>query len=246
MASKSAFDKAEATTKGLRASVASDQALIDSLKIQIGYTRIKSPLNGIAGFLKVDVGNFVRQSENVPLVSIKQIDPLTILLEVPERFVPALLNTKMESINITLTDIADKPIKAKAKVVALNSGVDAKSGTLWVKVEVENKDLMLRPGMSVVSKIQFGEHKNAITIPVEALQMGQDGAFVFTYDKKDKVAKKKPVVVKDTLDSIVVIESGISDTDTIITEGQIRLTEGAKAIVQSEKAINSKPEKATT
>jgi RND family efflux transporter MFP subunit len=243
MASKSAFDKVEATTKGLRASVASDQALIDSLKIQISYARIKSPLNGIAGFLKTDVGNFVRQSENAPLVSIKQINPITVLFEVPERFVPALLKSKMESIKVSLTDIADKPIKANAKVVAFNSGVDTKSGTLWVKVEVENKDLTLRPGMSVVGKIQFGEHKNAITLPIEALQMGQDGAFVFTYDEKNKTVKKVPVVVKDTLDAVVIIESGISDTDAIVTEGQIRLTNGTKAVIQNEKETIKTSEK---
>ncbi|MES2607234.1 MAG: efflux RND transporter periplasmic adaptor subunit [Pseudomonadota bacterium] len=243
MSSKSAFDKVEATAKGLRASVASDQALIDSLKIQIGYTHIKSPLNGIAGFLKVDIGNFVRQGENTPLVSIKQVDPITVLFEVPERFAPALLQSKMETIDVSLTDIADKPIKARARVVAFNSGVDTKSGTLWVKVEVENKNLMLRPGMSVVGKIQFGEHKNAITIPIEALQMGQDGAFVFSYDEKDKTVKKKPIVVKDTLDAVVVIESGISDKDAIVTEGQIRLTNGAKAMIQNEKLTKKTSEK---
>lgn len=246
MASKSAFDKIEATTKGLRASVASDQALIDSLKIQIGYTRIKSPLKGLAGFLKIDVGNFVRQSENAPLVSVKKIDPLTILFEVPERFVPPLLESKMESINISLTDIADKPIQSNAKVVAFNSGVDTKSGTLWVKVEVENKNLTLRPGMSVAGKIQFGEHKNVITIPVEALQMGQDGAFVFTYDKHKMVVTKKPVIVKETLDTTVIIDSGISDTDVVVTEGQIRLTNGAKALIHNEKKAADIAEKAIT
>ena len=243
MASKSAFDKVEATTKGLRASVASDQALIDSLKIQISYARIKSPLNGIAGFLKTDVGNFVRQSENAPLVSIKQINPITVLFEVPERFVPALLKSKMESINVSLTDISDKPIKTKAKVIAFNSGVDTKSGTLWVKVEVENKDLTLRPGMSVVGKIQFGEHKNAITLPIDGLQMGQDGPFVFTYNKKDKTVKKVPVVVKDTHDTAVIIESGISDTDIVVTEGQIRLMHDSKAIIQDEEKTNKTAEK---
>ncbi|MDP4725422.1 MAG: efflux RND transporter periplasmic adaptor subunit [Alphaproteobacteria bacterium] len=246
MASKSAFDKVEATTKGLRASVAFDQALIDSLKIQIGHARIKSPINGTAGFLKVAVGNFVRQSENVPLVSIKKINPITVLFEIPERFVPALLKSKMESINVSLTDIEDKPIKANTKVVAFNSGVDTKSGTLWVKVEVENKDLTQRPGMSVVGKIQFGEHKNAITIPVESLQIGQDGAFVFTYDKKNKIVQKKPVVVKDTLDAVVVIESGISDTDIVVTEGQIRLTNGAKAVIQNENEAIKASEKVAT
>jgi multidrug efflux system membrane fusion protein len=246
MASKSAFDKVEATTKGLRASVTSDQALIDSLKIQISYARIKSPLNGIAGFLKTDVGNFVRQSENAPLVSIKQINPITVLFQVPERFVPALLKSKMESIKVSLTDIADKPIKTNAKVVAFNSGVDTKSGTLWIKVEVENKDLTLRPGMSVVGKIQFGEHKNVITLPVDALQMGQDGAFVFTYDKKNKTVKKAPVVIKDTLDTAVIIESGISDTDIVVTEGQIRLTHDSKAIIQDEEKANKTAEKIPT
>lgn len=246
MASKSAFDKIEATTKGLRASVASDQALIDSLKIQIGYTRIKSPLKGLAGFLKIDAGNFVRQNENAPLVSVKKIDPLTILFEVPERFIPPLLESKMESIKIYLTDIADKPIPSNTKVVAFNSGVDTKSGTLWVKAEVENKNLTLRPGMSVVGKIQFGEHKNALTIPIEALQMGQDGAFVFTYDKDKKIVTKRPVVVKETLDTAVIIDSGITDTDVIVTEGQIRLISGGKALIHNKEKATNIAEKAIT
>ncbi len=240
MASKSVFDKVEAAAKSLQAAVASDKAQIDSLKIQIGYTHIKSPLNGIAGFLKVDLGNFVRQSENVPLLSIKKIDPLTVLFEVPERFVPALLQSKMESINVTLTDALDKPIKTQAKVVAFNSGVDTKSGTLWVKVATQNTDLMLRPGMSVVGKIKFSEHKNVLTIPIEALKMGQNGSFVFTYDAKSNTVKMKPVVVKDTLDAVIVIDSGLVDTDTIVTKGQIRLTDGTKVSLQNEKS-DAKP-----
>lgn len=226
MASKSVLDTCQAAVKSLKASIQSDQAYIDSLKIQIGYSHIKSPITGIAGFLKLDVGNFVRQSENVSLVSIKKIDPIEILFELPERFAVEILRLPIKEIKIFLSDIANIPIKSQADVEAFDSSVDVKSGTMWIKISVQNFDFMLRPGMSVIGKIQFGEFKDVLTIPIEALQIGQTSSFVFVLDEKTNTVKKKNVIVKETLESVVIIDSGISDNEVIITDGQIRLSDG--------------------
>ncbi|MDP3371881.1 MAG: efflux RND transporter periplasmic adaptor subunit [Candidatus Paracaedibacteraceae bacterium] len=235
MASKSTFETAEATVKGLKASVLSDQAYVDSLKIQISYTHIKSPINALSGFLKVNIGNFVRQSENTPLLSLKQIDPITILFEVPERFAVELLRLPMKSIKISLTDILNSPIREKVNVVSFDNSVDKKSGTMRIKASVTNQEFKLRPGMSVVGNIQFGELKDVLTIPVDALQIGQNGSFIFIFDEKTNVVKKKPVVSKNIIGSVAIIDSGISDTDLVVTEGQIRLSDGAKAKIQNKR-----------
>ena len=234
MASKATFDQAEATAKGLRASIQADQALIDSLNIQIGYTRIKSPLTGLVDFLKIDVGTFVRQGESSSIVSVRQVDPITVLFDVPERYAAILLKAKMESIKVELFDLLNNPIKGIAKITAFNSIVEGKSGTLTIKAEVDNKELTLRPGMSVTGRIEFGQHQNQIAIPVKTVQMGQKGSFVFVYDPNTQRVKIKIIKVLDTINEMVVVESGLSDGEQVVVDGKIRLLDGGKAKISDD------------
>ncbi len=234
MASKATFDQAEATAKGLRASIQADQALIDSLNIQIGYTRIKSPLTGLVDFLKIDVGTFVRQGESSSIVSVRQVDPITVLFDVPERYAAILLKAKMESIKVELFDLLNNPIKGIAKITAFNSIVEGKSGTLTIKAEVDNKELTLRPGMSVTGRIEFGQHQNQIAIPVKTVQMGQKGSFVFVYDPNTQRVKIKIIKVLDTINEMVVVESGLSDGEQVVVDGKIRLVDGGKAKISDD------------
>ncbi len=236
MASKATFDQSEATAKGLRASIQADQALIDSLNIQIGYTRIKSPLTGLVDFLKIDAGTFVRQGESSPIVSVRQVDPITVLFDVPERYAAVLLKAKMESIKVELFDLLNNPIKGIAKITAFNSIVEEKSGTLTIKAEVDNKELTLRPGMSVTGRIEFGQHQNQIAIPVKAVQMGQKGSFVFVYDPMTQRVKIKVIKVLDTINEMVVVESGLVDGEQVVVEGKIRLVDGGKAKISDDSA----------
>ena len=234
MASKATFDQAEATAKGLRASIQADQALIDSLNIQIGYTRIKSPLTGLVDFLKIDVGTFVRQGESSSIVSVRQVDPITVLFDVPERYAAILLKAKMESIKVELFYLLNNPIKGIAKITAFNSIVEGKSGTLTIKAEVDNKELTLRPGMSVTGRIEFGQHQNQIAIPVKTVQMGQKGSFVFVYDPNTQRVKIKIIKVLDTINEMVVVESGLSDGEQVVVDGKIRLLDGGKAKISDD------------
>ncbi len=237
MASKATFDQAEASAKSLRASIQADQALIDSLNIQIGYTQIKSPLTGLVDFLKLYVGTFVRQGESTPIVSVRQVDPITILFDVPERYAAVLLQAKMDSIKVELFDLLNSPIKGIAKITAFNSIVEEKSGTFTIKAEVDNKELALRPGMSVTGKIEFGQHKNQIVVPVDAVQMGQNGSFVFVYDPSTKRVKVKVIKVLDTINEMVVVESGLLDGEQVVIEGKISLSDGKKAKVSDDFSI---------
>jgi len=226
---QSAVDKLEATLKSNKANLDADKAQIDSLKLQIGYAQIKSPMNGIAGFVKAEPGAFVRQSEDMPLVSIVQIDPIDVIFDIPEKYLSQVLNNSMDNIKITLTDINQKSVSNACKPSAIDQGVNAKSGVFSLKVSVENKNLHLRPGMSVNGSLELDSYKDVLVVPNDAVLIGQEGSYVYTFDQKTKKVKKKNIKIKDTLEKTIVIESGLQESDIVVTEGQIRIKDGITA-----------------
>jgi|LakMenE01Jun11ns_1017448.scaffolds.fasta_scaffold9856220_2 multidrug efflux system membrane fusion protein len=226
---QSAVDKLEATLKSNKANLDADKAQIDSLKLQIGYAQIKSPMNGIAGFVKAEPGAFVRQSEDMPLVSIVQIDPIDVIFDIPEKYLSQVLNNSMDNIRITLTDINQKSVSNACKPSAIDQGVNAKSGVFSLKVSVENKNLHLRPGMSVNGSLELDSYKDVLVVPNDAVLIGQEGSYVYTFDQKTKKVKKKNIKIKDTLEKTIVIESGLQESDIVVTEGQIRIKDGITA-----------------
>ncbi len=223
---QSAVDKLEATMKGHRANLDADKAQIDSLKLQVSYAQIKCPVKGIAGFIKVQPGTVVRQAEDIPLVSIVQDDPIDAIFEIPEKYLPQVLNAGMEKIKVTLTDINQKSINNACKPIAIDQGVNAKSGAFSLKISIENKDLHLRSGMSINGLIELDSYKDVIVVPSDAVLTGQEGSYVYTFDQKTQKVKKQNVKIKDTLDKTIIIDSGLKEGDIIVIEGQIRLKDG--------------------
>lgn len=226
---QSAVDQLEATLKSNKANLDADHAQINSLKLQISYAQIKSPLKGIAGFVKVQPGTFVRQAEDLPLVSIAQVDPIETIFEIPEKYLPQALNVGIEKIKVTLTDVNEKPISNSCKPIAIDQGVNAKSGVFSLKFSIENKDLHLRPGMTMNGILELDSYKDVMVVPNDAILIGQDGNYVYTFDKKTQKVKKQNVKVKDTLDKTTIVESGLKENDFVVIEGQIRLKDGITA-----------------
>lgn len=224
---QAAVDQLEATLKSNKANLDADQAQISSLKLQISYAQIKSPVRGIAGFVKVQPGTFVRQAEDVPLVSIVQVDPIETIFEIPEKYLPQVLNAGIEKIKVTLTDVNEKLISNACKPIAIDQGVNAKSGVFSLKFSIENKDLHLRPGMTVNGFLELDSYKDVIVVPSDAVLIGQDGNYVYTFDKKTQKVKRQNVKIKDTLDKTTIVESGLKENDFVVIEGQIRLKDGA-------------------
>lgn len=220
---QSAVDQLEATTKSNRANLNADKAQIDSLKLEIGYTQIKCPVKGIAGFVKAEPGTFVRQAEDLSLVSIVQIDPIDVIFEIPEKYLSQVLSNGLERVKISLTDINGKSIDNICNPIAIDQGVNAKSGVFSLKVSIENKGLRLRPGMSVNGTLELDSYKDVIVVPSNAVLTGQNGNYVYIFDKKVRKVKKQNVKVKDTLDKIVILESGLEEGQFVVTEGQILL-----------------------
>jgi membrane fusion protein, multidrug efflux system len=202
-----------------------DQALIENLKVQIGYCTIRAPISGRVSMAALKVGNFVRQADLTPIATLIQTAPVYVTFSLPQRSLPelraALAN---ESANIEALVPGD-PRKANGQVTMIENTVDQTTGTVPVRATMPNPDEILWPGTLVTVRLNFRE-EDAVTVPSTAIQASQAGNYVFVI--KDGAASVQPVKVARTLESETVLESGLNGGETVVTEGQLLLREGSK------------------
>jgi RND family efflux transporter MFP subunit len=219
------LDNAKTQVATFAGSIKADEALIENLKVQIGYCTIRAQISGHVSMAAVKVGNFIRQADLTPIATIIQTAPVYVTFSVPQRSLPelraALAN---ESANIEAI-IPGDPRKASGQVTMIENTVDPTTGTVPVRATMPNTDELLWPGTLVTVRLNFRE-EDAVTVPSTAVQVSQDGSYVFVV--KDGVAAVRRVKVARTLDSETVLESGLEGGETVVTEGQLLLREGTK------------------
>jgi RND family efflux transporter MFP subunit len=212
--------------------IKADQALIENLKVQIDYCTIRAPINGRISMAALKVGNTVRQADLTPIATIIQTAPVYVTFALPQRSLPelraALAN---ESANIEAIVPGD-PRKASGQVTMIENTVDATTGTVPVRATMPNTDEILWPGTLVTVRLNFRE-EDAVTVPSTAVQVSQDGSYVFVV--KDGLAAVKPVKVARTLESETILESGLAGGETVVTEGQLLLRNGSKVSARETK-----------
>ncbi len=232
---QSSFDQIVANEKSLDGQVKADQAAIDLIKVQLGYAKIQSPIAGLIGFYKVRTGNFVRAAENTPLVSVVKIDPLEAVFNLPERYLKYLANKDLTAIQVKLFDMNGDPISQKASVVALDNSVDATSGVIPVKLNIENLLIndrpSLLPGQYVITILQLAQEENSLVIPLSAVQNGQNGSNIFVYKPETQTVEFRPVKLGIVTETEAVIQEGVQENEQVVTSGQIRLTDKIKVSV---------------
>ncbi|HEY2230878.1 MAG TPA: efflux RND transporter periplasmic adaptor subunit [Xanthobacteraceae bacterium] len=219
------LDGAKTQVATFAGAIKADEALIENLKVQIGYCTIRAQISGHVSMAAVKVGNFVRQADLTPIATIIQTAPVYVTFSVPQRSLPelraALAN---ESANIEAI-IPGDPRKASGQVTMIENTVDQTTGTVPVRATMPNTDEILWPGTLVTVRLNFREEE-AVTVPSTAVQVSQEGSYVFVI--KDGVAAVQPVKVARTLDSETVLESGLDGGESVVTEGQLLLRNGSK------------------
>jgi membrane fusion protein, multidrug efflux system len=227
------LDNSKTQVSTFEGAVKGDQALIENLKVQIGYCTIRAQISGHVSMAVVKVGNVVRQADLAPIATIIQTAPVYITFSLPQRSLPelraALAN---ESANIEAIVPGD-PRKASGQVTMIENTVDPATGTVPVRATMPNADEILWPGTLVTVRLNFREEE-AVTVPSIAVQVGQAGSYVFVI--KDGVARVQPVKVARALESEAVLESGLEGGESVVTEGQLLLSNGSKVSARQIKA----------
>jgi multidrug efflux system membrane fusion protein len=227
------LDNAKTQVATFEGSIKADQAQIENLKVQIGYCTVRAQISGHVSMAAVKVGNFVRQADLTPLATIMQTAPVYVTFSLPQRSLPELrASLANESANIEVL-IPGDPRKATGQVTMIENAVDATTGTVLVRATMPNTDEILWPGTLVTVRLNFRE-EDAVTVPSIAIQVGQEGAYVFVV--KDGVANVQRVKVARTIESESVLESGLDGGETVVTEGQLLLNNGSKVSARQTKA----------
>jgi multidrug efflux system membrane fusion protein len=227
------LDNSKTQVATFEGAIKADQALIENLKVQIGYCTIRAQINGRVSMAAVKVGNFVRAADLTPVATIMQTAPVYVTFSLPQRSLPelraALAN---ESANIEAIVPGD-PRKASGQVTMIENTVDPTTGTVPVRATMPNADEILWPGTLVTVRLNFREEE-AVTVPSLSIQVSQAGSYVFVI--KDGVASVQPVKVARSLDTETVLESGLNGGESVVTEGQLLLNNGSKVSARQIKA----------
>jgi membrane fusion protein, multidrug efflux system len=227
--SQEQFDQASANADALAATVQADEAMVEDARIQLAYCAIRSPIAGCAGEVFVDRGNVVKANDpDHPLVVIRQIHPIYVAFAVPEKYLPEV---KKYSAAGTLTVLAAPAGHADAPLMGeltfIDNSVNTASGTILLKATFANQDQSLWPGQFVNATLQLTSQPRAVVVPSQAVQTGQQGQYVFVL-KSDQTVDYRPVTVARSMDGETVIADGVRPGDQVVTDGQLRLFQGAR------------------
>jgi membrane fusion protein, multidrug efflux system len=214
----------------LEGAIRADQAQIDNEKLQLVYCKITAPLTGRVGLRLVDQGNIVHAADLTGLVVITQVQPVATLFTLPEDSLPEVIqHMKNEELGVEAYSRDDTTKLASGKLLTINNQIDPTTGTVQLKAEFPNSDLSLWPNQFVNVRLMLTVRKDAIVVPLAAIQRGTQGTYVYTV--KGGKANLQPVTVDLTQGNISLISNGIKEGDQVVVDGQERLQSGASVEV---------------
>lgn len=230
--SQQQYDQALATYEGLKASVAADQAAIETAQVNLSYTRIRSPINGRTGNLIVHAGNLVKANADTAMVTINESHPVYVDFSIPEKNLgPVRANMAEHPLTVYVTIPTDNSEREQGFLSFIDNQVDSTTGTILLKGTFENANEQLWPGQFVNATLIVREMPDQVVVPSQAVQTGQDGSYVFVVGPKMKAEIRK-VVLGATVGGDTVIARGLKAGETVVTDGQLRLVPGMTVVIK--------------
>jgi multidrug efflux system membrane fusion protein len=227
------LDNAKTQVGVFSGAVKADEAMVENLKVQLSYCTIRATISGRVSMAAVKVGNLARAADPTPLATIIQAAPVYVTFALPQR---SLSDLRQSLTNETATIEAVVPgdsRKAAGQVSMIENTVDTNTGTVPVRATMPNTDELLWPGTLVTVQLVFREEM-AVTVPPQAIQVSQAGSFVFVI--KEGIASVQPVKVARVIDAEAILESGLEGGESVVTEGQLQITNGSRVNARVQKA----------
>jgi len=226
------YEQAKTAAEADRATIASDRANVESAQLNLQFASIRAPISGRAGSLLVKEGNLVKAGGQA-LVTINQIHPILVRFAVPVVHLPLLrkYGTAALPVDVRPGGTSGTAAPSRGTLSFVDNAVDTLTGTILLKARFENEDGALWPGEFVNVVLALFTQGDALVIPSTAVVQGQQGPFVFAV-KPDNTAEVRPVVIGRVAGDLTVIDRGIEGGDLVVTDGQLRLTAGAKVQVK--------------
>jgi membrane fusion protein, multidrug efflux system len=231
IATKEQVDQMTTQAAALEATVASDRAVVENAKVQLEYATIDAPISGRTGLLQVHPGNLVRANDTTPIVTINRITPVYVSFAIPEAQLPELKRFMARGALTVRAQAPDENTPSLGRINFVDNAVDVTTGTIKVKGTFPNEDRRLWPGQFVNATVTLTKDPSAIVVPSPAVQVGQQGQYVFVV-KPDQTVELRPVTVARTAGDQTVIKDGVKAGETVVTDGHLRLVPGSRISVK--------------
>ncbi len=225
-------DTQAALVRQLEGSLKTDRAQVDAARLQLDYSRITAPIGGRVGLKQVDLGNQVKSGDTNGLVVITQVQPINVVFTLPEAQLASVLAPQHsgETLAVEAWDREMKQTLARGKLLALDNQIDTTTGTVKLKAEFSNEDDTLFPNQFVNARLQVGTLRQAVVVPVGAVQTGKQGSFVWVLGANDRVSQRT-VSTGPNDGERVVVSTGVAAGERLVTDGIDRLKPGMKVQV---------------
>lgn len=226
---KQVLDTQASLVRQYQGTVKVDQSQVDNARLQLAYCRITAPVGGRVGLRQVDPGNMVHAGDTTGVVTITQLQPITVVFAIPEDSVPPVMQKlrARDKLAVQAYDRADKIKLASGTLLAVDNQIDPATGTVKLKAQFANEQPGLFPGQFVNVHMLLDVMHGAIVVPGAAIQRGTPGTFVYLV-KPDNTVTVRLVKLGPAQGDNVAIESGLAPGDQVVVDGADKLREGAK------------------
>ena len=237
------YDRFRADADALEATVLADRAAVENAKIQLGYCSIHSPIDGRTGSLIVQQGNHIK-AEDISLVVINQIVPIDVAFSVPEQFLSEIKKyMALGKLQVEALVPMDDERPERGVITFIDNAVDTNTGTIRLKGTFANREKKLWPGQFVNVVLTLTTEPNAIVVPSQAIETGQEGQYIFVV-KEDLSVESRPVVAGRSMNNETVVKKGLNPNEKVVTDGQLRLYPGAKVEIKTSDSATAAKKKA--
>jgi multidrug efflux system membrane fusion protein len=217
----------------LQAAIKTDQALIDAANVQLSYTRLTSPINGVAGIRQIDVGNIISPSNTNGLVVVTQLHPISLIFTLPETNLPQIQQQQQKT-KTPLSVIAysqDDTIRLdQGELGLVNNEILQTTGSIQLKANFANRANKLWPGQLVNARLLLDTRHNGLTVPAAVVQQGAKGPYAYVVNADNTVAIR-PIKVAQISDGQALIDSGLKANEQVVVDGQYKLQPGTHVTI---------------
>jgi membrane fusion protein, multidrug efflux system len=227
------YEQFKANSAALEATVKADEAVVESNRVQMKYCSIYSPIDGRTGTLKVNQGNIIKANDT-ELLTINQIQPANVAFAIPEKDLPKVRNYSEQKKLEVDAFIPGEELPEKGLLTFIDNAVNTPTGTITIKGTFANREKRLVPGQFVNVVLLLATEPNAILVPTQSVEQGQEGQHVYVI-KPDSTVELRPVTAAQDIKGETVILKGIKAGEQVVTDGQMLLTPGAKVSVKASK-----------
>lgn len=224
--SRQQAEQMTSSVAALEATVQADLAVVENARVQLAYTTIVSPIDGVAGDRQVDVGNLVNAGGTTPMLVINRVSPVFVSFTIPQNQIDRVRRYQAEApILVKATPRGGQPVMGK--VVFLDNAVDVTTGTLRLKAEFPNASGALVPGQFADVELTLTTEQNRVIAPAQAVQPSQTGHYAFVINP-DLSVSQRDVKLERIQGELAVVEAGLNPGERVVIDGTLQLQDGSK------------------